>query len=275
MLVMSIFGTLPARADLMIPTSGLTVDVKFSSAPNIFGSPSWDAHVANALASLEGELGNIGDRNVDPTAYEVLMGTYEPGDVMVTSFPSWRGVALPGAPFAGERGNRLHAGLRIFGDGTAMMRLNDLEFALTSSDGALDFMGDFVGLDFNCTTRYGVHWGADRVKGGVDDSVVCGVGSGSLLVDELVYVGVGNAYWPGGGPVPPGTEQSEIDAVVAYINNNGPVIGANYSITGTDSVVYSGSASLALASPVPEPATSALLLPALAILGWVWRRQRA
>jgi hypothetical protein len=66
-----------------------------------------------------------------------------------------------------------------------------------SSDPAdsLHFAGNFAGLHYTGTTRFGVDWGPDRIRGTTDD-IVYNSGNGATLVDEIVYVGVGNAYWP-------------------------------------------------------------------------------
>lgn len=260
------------------PVQGMAISIEIapSSAPNVFGGPSWPTYQTNALNSLENGLGNIGNRNTDPTAYEVLNGTYAPGDVMVTSGNSWRGQANPPAPFAGEHGNRLHFGLHIFGDGTTQFRLNDLTFAITSSDNVLDHIGNFIGFDFNCTSRVGYNWGGDRAKGGGDDIQVCGAGSGLAVIDELVYVGVGNAYWPDAGGIPGGsTLQNEIDGVVDYINTVRPDITGMYSITeflpnsGEPGATFSASKTL---STIAEPASSGIM--ALSLVGLASLRRR-
>ncbi len=255
-----------------VPIGNLNIDVFASSAPNRFGSPSWSGYAANALNSLENGLGTTGDRNLSPTAYEVLNGTYMPGDVMVTSFNSWRGVASPGAPFGSEYGNRLHFGLHIVGDGATQFKLNDLTFAIHSSDGdALAFVGDFVGFDFDGTNSdrlLGINWGADRVKGGVDDFTVTGVGSALLSIDELMYVGVGNAYWPG-GPGDPLTGQAALDDTAGYILANNVVITGSYCITGSNGHSYCDGTSL---TPVSEPGTLAVLGMGLLGLGVMRRR---
>jgi hypothetical protein len=160
----------------------VTLEIRASSAPNVFGSPSVPSYTANALSSLENNLGNIGDRNTDPTAYEILNGSYTAGDVMVTSGNSWRGQANPGAPFGAEHGNRLHFGLHVIGDGVVRFRLNDLSFAITSSDAVLDFAGNFAGLTYNAF-RHGIDW-VDGIKGNGND-IVYMAGNGMTLVDAL------------------------------------------------------------------------------------------
>jgi len=256
----------------------ITMTVVASSAPNAFGSPSFAGYAANALNSLENGLGNIGDRNTSPTAYEILGGTFQPGDMMVTSYPSWRGVANPAAPFGSELGNRIHFGLHITGDGTVQFKLNDLTFELLSSDGALDFVGDFIGFDFNGTTRYGIDWGADNAKGGGDDTIVAGAGSGLVLVDELVYVGVGNGYWPGGDDPDPSNpllgRQGALDDVSAYILGNKIVFSGSYCITGTDDVEYCAGERLVTENRVPEPASLMLVAAGFVAGGLLARRRR-
>ncbi|MEN6332713.1 MAG: hypothetical protein ABFE01_00545, partial [Phycisphaerales bacterium] len=179
--------------------AGITLDIQPSSAPNASGSPSWNGYVVNALNSLEHGSGNIGDRSTNPTAYEIAGPVISPGDIAVTSFHSWCGEVNPSAPFANEYGNRLHFGLHAYGDGTTQFSLSELTFDMHTSDAwdSLAYSGDFVGYSYNGATRYGIDWGADRVKGGGDD-ILYTSGNGTTLVDELVYVGVGNAWWPGG-----------------------------------------------------------------------------
>jgi hypothetical protein len=230
-------------------SAAITVDVVASSAPNGFGAPSFTGYTANALNSLENSLGNIGSRIATPTAYEIAGATVQPGDAMVTSFNSWMGVAGPlAAPFNTEYGNRMHFGLHAYGDGVTQFTLNDLTFSIHSSDptDSLVFTGDFIGFNYGAT-RFGVNWGTDRVKGGGDD-IVYSSGNGTTLVDELVYVGVGNAWWPD-------PDQAAMDATAAWML--GLTITGSYSILGN-----SGSDSVTV---VPEPTTmiagALLLLP--------------
>ncbi len=250
---------------LSLPASAIvTVEVVASSAPNASsGSPSWTGYLANALNSLEHNLGNIGSRATDPTAYEIAGPTVQPGDLMVSTFKSWRGVINPAAPFNNEYGNRMHFGLHATGDGTTQFRLEDLTFAVHSSDAddSLVFTGDFIGYGYS-VTRYGISWGGDRIKGTADD-VVYTSGNGKTLVDEIVYVGVGNAFWPGGADPTPGNPvggaQAAMDDTIDYIFANAP-----FTVTGSYAILgYEGSDMVTV--PVPEPATmlagTLLLLP--------------
>jgi hypothetical protein len=236
-----------------LAAGSITIDVVASSAPN-FGSPSWNGYVTNALNSLENGLGNIGDRNTDPTAYEIAGATVDPSDFMVSSFNSWRGDASPTGAFASELGNRMHFGLHAYGDGTTQFRLEDVNFEISSNDvgNAMEFVGDFVGYGYS-STRFGVDWGANNAKGGGDDTYYFS-GNGTTFVDEIVYVGVGNAFWPGGGDPDPqnpiGGAQAAMDAAIAAYASGFSMTG-EYTISG-----FSGSDTV---STVPAPGALALL----------------
>lgn len=245
--------------------AALVMTVELSSAPNAFGSPSWSTYVSNALYALENGLPAAGgSRATTPSGYEQLGGAFVAGDVMVTSYNSWRGDASPSGAFAAEYGNRIHGGLHIVGTGGTRFRLNDLTFAFSSGDSgnALAYTGDFIGYDYSAT-RYGIDYGLDGVKGGGDDSVFS-TGNGMTYVNELVYVGVGNAFWPDN----PG------DGTAAWINANVPWISVSYCITpeGGGAQVC-GDDRVAL---VPEPPVLALVgLGAFAAVAGMRRRKPA
>jgi hypothetical protein len=245
----------------------IAITVRASSAPNAFGSPSWSAYAANAMSSLQSGGGNVGDRNVDPTAYEILGPSFEPGDAMVTSFNSWRGLAGPTGAFAGELGNRLHFGMAAIGDGSEQFTLRDVTFAITSSDGVLNYFDDLSGTTLNGTTRIGVNYGADRVLGGGDDLLYMSGESDTTVLDALFYVGAGNAYWPG-GLGDPLTGQAALDATALHIEANHVSVTGSYAING-----FSGSTTVASA-PLPSAAVMGLgLLGALGVAARIKRRR--
>ncbi|MEK9645756.1 MAG: hypothetical protein VW547_09450 [Alphaproteobacteria bacterium] len=134
-------------------------DVFASSAPKVFGSPSWSTYLSNAMTGLAQDLWNVGGaRDTDPTTYEQLGTSFQAGDAMVTSFSSWRGVANAASPFDNERGNRLHFGLLGQGTDGTQFSLSDVGYQVASSDpwNALGYSGTLAGMTLNGTTRIGV-----------------------------------------------------------------------------------------------------------------------
>lgn len=255
----------PARADI-------TVDVIASPAPNFFGSPSWNAYLANALNSLENGLGEIGDRETDPTAYEIFAdgAAVLPNELIVSSFPSWRGVADPSSPFDNERGNRLHFGIHVVGDGTMRFRLEDLSYEITSDDGnVLGIVGDFSGLTYS-STRVGIDYGADMSKGGGDDTIIT-TGAATQFVDELIYVGVGVAY--DASSAAGATNQDKLDNTFSAIASNADfLVTGSYVLTDDTgaNILASGSTSLIV---VPEPGGALLLISLAGVAGFMRRRK--
>ena len=253
-----------ARADI-------TMTVIPSPAPNFNGSPSWAGYLANGMNSIENNLGNIGNRSFDPTAYVAYFtGQVIPvEEAIVSSFKSWRGLANPAVPFDLEKGNRIHFGLHIVSDGTMPFRLEDLLFETTSSDGnILGFSGDFVGMSYS-STRIGIDYGGDNMKGGGDD-IIINSGLATQMVDELIYIGVGNAYDATSLPGP--SNQEKLDQVRLGLSPFTPIM-----FTGTYTLNDSGGGFLASGSShvffTPEPST-ALPLAILAAMGLLYRRRR-
>jgi hypothetical protein len=253
----------------------ITIQQYFSAAPNAFGSPSFDAWQANAINSLRNGLGNIGDPTTDPTAYVQLNGTYNPGDAMVTSFPAWQGTADPTGAFASELGNRIHAGVVIVSE--TPFDLQSVSFKFNSTDNALLYEGDLSGTSFGAR-RVGISYGGDGALGGGDDVVydLGNPGTDSTLINELYYVGVGNAYWPGGADPSPSNpllgRQGALDDTAQYIRDNLIGISNQYCVTDDAGQSSCNTASLRLA-PVPEPATALTLAGSLLFLGLRRRRK--
>ncbi|MEM0925354.1 MAG: PEP-CTERM sorting domain-containing protein [Planctomycetota bacterium] len=250
----------------------VVMNVFASSAPNFTSSPSWSGYLSNALNSLENGLGNIGDRTTDPTAYEFFAdgAVINPQELIVSNFSSWRGVADLGSPFDSERGNRLHFGMHVVGDGSMRFRLEDLSYEISSTDGnRLGFVGSFAGLTYSAT-RFGIDYGADMMKGGGDDTIIDS-GSADQLVDELVYVGVGNGF---DASVLSGTNQEKIDQLLSQIQSGGA-----FNVTGGYSLSDpSGGSILAAASStitaIPEPTALAFLTVVAGSVGLRRRRRQ-
>ncbi len=199
------------QADSNVATVSLTVNdtipmsvqVAGTPAPNAFGSPSWAGYRANALTSLETTFGaDFGSRLIDPTAYDVVT-TIPWYDNTATGWAFWMGNLNPVVPFDQELGHRLHFGVRVLGNGTRFS-LSELTFDMDSSDPGndLNFDGSFDGNDpsypfpdFYGPSRRGIDYGPDRVKGTTDDIIYnTDATPAETEVDELIYVGIGNAW---------------------------------------------------------------------------------
>ena len=244
----------------------ITMTVFPSIAPNYYASPSWPAYLTNAMNSLENNLGNIGNQATDPTAYRIISGFY-PGEIIVSEFPSWKGVANPLPPFNNEYGSRIHWGLHLVGDGTLQFRLANLWNDMNSNDVWNSFNppveGFFGSSVYNSYLR-GINYGTDRVKGGGNDILYPVSGTDpSLLIDELIYVGVGNAY-DTQYEDPLLSPQGRIDSIIAYMASVPNFTVSNRYCLFTDN--HSADPIICADSPVPmvpEPATSLLLAAGL------------
>jgi hypothetical protein len=229
--------------------STLTLESFASAAPNVNNSPNWAAYLANALAGIDNHGVATGAPN-DPSYYQSGTG-FTAGDFVVTSYPSWEGVANPAAPYQSEGGTRMHFGLRAEEIG-GTFSLSQLMFNMSSSDtdidyplGGLEFSGGFAAVNYTAA-RMGINYGADGVRGGGDDTVITS-GSSTQLVNLLLYVGVGNAYDASSYPLADTLE---------WINANGYVPG-NFTLTNT--YTLNGESVTASAEVVPEPASLVLL----------------
>ncbi len=249
-----------------------------SPAPNAFGSPSWNpGYVQNALNALENGLSSVGNPATSPTAY-YRVTTEGDRDNIVTGFPSWRGFANPGAmfgpAFANELGNRLHFGVHISGNGT-QFSLSGLSFDMESTDAGdiFQFVGDFASpSDTYSSTRIGINYGPDHIKGTGDDVRITS-GPATQVVDEIVYVGVGNALAPSDVSCP-GTNQATLDCLKAFYDSISPFnITTSYTLkNGDGGTLAMGSATVLFPAAVPEPGTWGLML--FGIAGLAWKRLR-
>lgn len=181
-----------ASADL------LTFDVIPAFAPKGPESPNWNNYVLNAISGIQAKT-NIGDRETSAAAYETVAGPIGPEEMVYTPFNSWRGKADPNpefvAPFLGEHGNRIHFGLHIVGTDTWDFALSEITWELDSDDSTdfFDQSGDLSAANYS-PTRVGIDYGADGMRGGGDDMILNSGEAGSTLVNELIYVGVGDGF---------------------------------------------------------------------------------
>jgi MYXO-CTERM domain-containing protein len=263
-----------ARADFM------TFEVIPAFAPTGVQSPSWSNYVVNALAGIQQGM-DVGDRSTSPTAYERVTSVLTPEELIYTTgnvsgqaFNSWRGIANPASPFSGEFGNRIHFGLKVVSD--TEFKLDDLTWQLDSndSDDYFDQSGNFQGASYS-PTRMGIWWGADGVKGGVDD-VTRSSGPGTDPVNELLYVGVGDGFLADEPAVL--SDQQRIDTTIADIlaGCTDPS-GCLVDVTGTYSLPDGNGGTLWVSNSfvlaTPEPSAGLLALIGMAALA-VSRRRR-
>ncbi len=241
-----------------------TISVQAAFAPNAFGSAQFDTWAANALTALQSGVNMAGTPGTS-SYYENVTGlTFDSSENIVTNFQSWRGDA-PGL-YAPEFGTRMHFPVSIVSP-TNTFSLSQVTFDMNSTNGNdLDFDGDLAGTTFG-TRRLGVFYGGDGVLGGGDDVVynTANPGSDTTLVNELYYVGIGNAFeaLSTAGM----TDQEVIDDVANEVG--GYSLSTAYSVAGTNTGAFT---SVNFTQPVPEPATMAALgLGALALI----RRRRA
>jgi hypothetical protein len=183
-------------------------------------SPSWMEYVETAIDALEVEAPLAGNRSVNPAAYEVVTGPVQPTDMMYTDYNSWLGMADPNPAFAdllpdfqNEFGNRIHFGLHIETDGSVQIKLDDLRWALDSNDETdyFDQEGSFAGATYN-TARVGINYGPDGLKGGIDDIYYKNGEPGTLPVNELIYVGIGDGFYS--NEPTPVTDQGDINTTL-------------------------------------------------------------
>jgi hypothetical protein len=252
----------------------ISVTVIPSLAPNAFGSPSWSEYAASAVYAIEHGLSAYGDPT-KPSYYQANSTPYA-NQALVTTFNSWMGWADPGtvfgAAFANELGNRMHFGLHITATGGQTFSLDQLSFAENSTD-PLTAADPSTGLTYSWPAG---PWSYSPVRVGLihnPDSTVTRVESGSASqpVDEFIYVGSGDAFWPG-DPSNWACTGCTTAQKQAYIDDVALSLGA-YTFTGTYTIQgVSGSGAFQVAA-VPEPSAVALMLTAVGLAGLGFRRR--
>jgi hypothetical protein len=265
-----------------VAMADITITVLPSIAPNADGSPSFAGYLANANYALENNLSSLGTPGT-PTYYSQLSNgaTVQGGDAAVTSFHSWQGQLNPTGAFANEDGNRIHFGVEIVGTKGSTFSLSQLRAVMTSSDpnavdltysngvgahGSLGLGSNFLNVAAYTPNKIGIIHNAD---GSINHLITSG--DSTQLVDEIVYVGIGNAWWPNVGtpgeqtPFSPGaTETDAMNNYYAFLNANGGVDVATtyYLVDANNNTIASGTASVDV---VPAPA--AVLLGLLGLSG--------
>ncbi len=199
-------ASLPVSAQ----SSPLTFKVWAAPAPNRYTAKngvawtSYHSWVSRALDSILNNKGNVGDPATEPHALQ-FVNSIVPRMWAVSGVESWRGQLNPTGAFDDQYGNAMHFLLHVKGDGTVRFKYEDLSWCVwrTGQKGGVvcntmklvkpDSGAAWDRID--CTYGTGYDWGADKKKGGGDDSEVCGGDQtdrgtyDATLVDEVFYIG--------------------------------------------------------------------------------------
>ena len=262
-----------------------TITVTPYLALNAFGSPNYNAQIANQNAALLAGQTSAGTPGT--AAYYQAQSNIFTTDLMVTNFAYYRGTADPAAPYASELGTRGAFGVFINGNGgtfsISALSLNVVGTGDVGDPAAGNYATNHY-LDFaraagtyNYGDGYvGVLFGADGVLGGGDDTYVTS-GPNTQLVNALVGRGSGTAYSVlcGNDPNvdfgPCGADNQSYITEAAEGYPFPSTFTGTYSLNGA-----SGSGSFTVSAPaaVPEPATWGMMLLGFGVAGAALRRRR-
>lgn len=221
-------------------SASLSLVIRPSLAPNAFSSSYFNAWATASVSALESGTGDV--LTALPDSYRNCK-KIKAVDNLVSSFPSWYGVANPGGSFAGEYGQRLHFGVRILGNGT-QFRLSNLTFEMHSSDpgDTLGWVDGFGPSDVYSFRRKGIDY-VDGIKGNGNDIVYQSGEPATNPVDELIYAGAGNAFWYPSAPG--GTDQEKLNYGINQVQNLGSMlVTMTYTMTDELSNVSSATSTV-------------------------------
>ena len=249
-------------------SGGITISVFPALAPNRWGSPSWNAWASNAVTAILNGCSSYGDPS-SPTFYQQITNAVPVTNNLVTSFPSWMGVADPGSAFgpafAQESGNRLTFGMDIKG-GTNLISIAQLSFTMASTDPGNTLGWTYSPIPYsysglNTGSANPVYLGIIYGPNGQNTYVTNG--PATQLVNEIITCGSGNAWWPDGTSADSiATQQSNIVACASQLGSQPFFFTGTYSIdgmAGTNSVPFNPVVTNAPPAPSGLPALSILL----------------
>ena len=219
-------------------SGGITITVFPALAPNRWGSPNWNAWSSNAVTAILNGYSSYGDPS-SPSYYQQITNAVPVTNNLVTSFPSWMGVADPGnafgPAFAQESGNRLTFGMDIKG-GTNLISIAQLSFTMTSTDpgNTLDWTYSPIPYSYsslNTGSANPVYLGIIYGPNGQNTYVTNG--PADQLVNEIITCGSGNAWWPDGTSADSiATQQSNIVACASQLGTQSFFFTGTYTVDG-------------------------------------------
>jgi hypothetical protein len=265
-LAISLAAAITARAQV-------TVTTEATMAPNIYGSPSWNAWVANGFYAAENSLSSYGAAG--PSQFNVAPVSLPVAANFVTGYPSWMGQADPAAPYNNELGTRASFVAVINGNGT-LINMNNFGITMSSSD-----PGNALGVSWPNNSIEPGDWTYDQYDIGLVFSNGLNISGGFTIVNsgdpgqevnEIISIGAGNAYASytaaegGDDPNLGDTDQQILNYDIAQAPSS-------YNFTGT--FTYGTASGSATVQFIPEPGTVSLVGIGLAGLLFVVRRRKA
>jgi hypothetical protein len=260
--------------------------------PGFDPTPSLFVYGNNAVgAMLDGELTRGGSLATTPDAFNTSPDykiNYR--DIIATEFPSYRGNMFPTGVFGGEKGNVWRVGVRI--ESSTPFTLDQFNTSYDYPYGT--FAGSLADLllysypegGFAPSLAVGIYYGADGVRGTVDD-VVCD----SLTCDPMTQQ-LNLLAWRGrgfgdqwtlddlnslyGGDKRALLEDERLWFSGYYGGYDYPFrINQRFTLTDDAGAVLADKESLGVVTGVPEPASWAMLVAGFGLVGATMRRRAA